>query len=112
MAPVNQCLWARNFMEIHIWIVCILEPIKAEIASISELPSRQISTLAAVSISTICIPHPCTIELFGAALRKLPDTAARNSKVEVVGVEIAASVSYLNNHLFSSERSGCKCESC
>jgi hypothetical protein len=84
MRPINHCLGAANFFELHTRIIRILEPVKSPETAITERSCREIEAMISLPIASVRIAHPRAVELLGAPLREQTDTPTGNREIELV----------------------------
>jgi hypothetical protein len=84
MRPINHCLGAADLLEIYIWVVRILEPVKSPETPVTEWSCRKVVAMIPLPITSVRVAHPSAVELLRTALREQTDSTARNREIKMI----------------------------
>lgn len=108
---VRELLGACDLFEGNSWVVRILEPIKAPVATCLQLLREAVTLRARRNATVLLTPSLRRCTPLGCACVVYADTASRHGKVKVVRSEVTASVGSLDNHLLAADGTRCECQS-
>ena len=101
----SELTGARNLLEGDSWVICVLEPIKAPLATGLEVLGEGLALVTRRDAAVLCSRQ--TTELRAASIEQT-DAASRDEEIEVVATEVTAGIGRLNDHGLASNGAGCE----